>query len=244
MPMPSGFTGKVGIIQRVLAFYRRPFFDKLADSPGISVSVFAGQPMRHEALDSAKDLEIAQLYPGRNRYLPGPSGFVCWQSGLKRWLKEFDPDVLITDANPRLFSTWLALRHMRRKNRPVIGWGLGALERSGPTLISKLRGLGADSVLRRLDSMVAYSSKAAQDYIKAGASPDRVFTAYNAIDNEESEHYLAELTSETSWIDPWKESLRLGPELPIVLFVGRLIPPSALTCSSRPALPCSKSVSC
>ncbi len=76
-----------------------------------------------------------------------------------------------------------------------------------------------------MDGMIAYSSKAARDYVTAGVPDGRVFIAYNAIDNEESEHYLAKFGSDTTWVKSWKESLQFDPSLPIVLYVGRLIPP-------------------
>jgi len=223
--MVSRFTGRAGIIQRVLAFYRKPFFEKLAAVPGLSLSVFAGQPLLGEGLQTVEALEIAHYWRTRNCYFRGTAGWVCWQSSVLAWLRDFDPDVLIVEANPRLLSNWLAIRWMKRRKRPVLGWGLGELNRSGLPGLRYARGMIARRLVRGMNAMIAYSSKAAHDYVSAGICGDRVFIAHNAIDNEESEDHLRQLGHDSSWIKPWKESLRLDPDLPIILYVGRLIAP-------------------
>jgi glycosyltransferase involved in cell wall biosynthesis len=224
MMSPPYFTRRVGIIQRVLAAYRKPFFDSLAATPGFSLAVFAGQPLPDEAIKVAGGLEVAHFYAARNRYWRGPGGPLCWQSGLLGWLRNFDPHVLILEANPRLLSNWLAVRWMKRRRRPVLGWGLGELDRSGPPWYRSFRSMVASTLVRSMDGMIAYSSKARQDYVAAGVPANRVFIAYNAIDNRESDFYLAKFGSDLNWILSWKESLGLDPALPIVLYVGRLIP--------------------
>ncbi len=52
--------------------------------------------------------------------------YLCQQRGVIEWLEEYDPDVFIVEANPRYISTPQAVRWMHQRNRPVIGWGLGA----------------------------------------------------------------------------------------------------------------------
>jgi len=48
-------------------------------------------------------------------------GVTCLQR-----VREFRPDALIMEANPRYLSTASAVKWMHKQNRPVIGWGLGA----------------------------------------------------------------------------------------------------------------------
>ncbi len=214
----------IGIQQRVLPLYRRPFFEKLASVRGLTLSVFAGQPLPHEEIHISENLEVAYLRKAGNHYWNTPSGFVCWQSGLATWLQEFNPEVLIVEANPRVVSTWIAITWMRRRKRPVLGWGLGELPRSGPSCLRRARHVLARVLVKNLDGMIAYSSKAARDYMAAGVPEVKILVAYNAIDNQESERYLAQHGSNIGWITPWKEALELDPLLPIILFVGRLLP--------------------
>lgn len=217
------FGGRVGIIQRVLTDYRKPLFDKLAALPGLDLSVFAGEPVPNEGLKTTKYLDKAHLWPAKNRYLSLPSGYVCWQSGIKQWLHEFNPDVLITDTNPRLLSSRVALAWMKKRHRPVIAWGLGRLPRSGPAWLCWLRQVIAQKWTSNFDGIIAYSSKAARDYASQGISPDNIFVAHNAIDNSESEKYLKQFESDNTWLGFWKKTLHLDPNLPIILFVGRLL---------------------
>ncbi|MEO0271923.1 MAG: glycosyltransferase family 4 protein [candidate division WOR-3 bacterium] len=215
---------RVGIVQRVLTTYRRPFFERLASYPDITLSVFAGDPQPDEGVKTEDTLDGAELFHAINHHWTTPVGLLCWQSGLVDWLQAFDPQLLVLEASPRLLSHWLALVWMRYKRRPVIGWGLGELERSGPVMIQRARQRFSWLFVRSLDVMIAYSSKAKNDYIRAGVPADRIFVAFNSVDHTESEKYLALLGNDLTWVRPWKESLGFDPTLPIVLFVGRLVP--------------------
>lgn len=220
----SHFSGRVGIIQRVLASYRKPFFDRLAATPGLSLSVFAGQPLPGEAIPTAGSLDCASLETTTNHYLRPLGELVCWQRNVLSWVHRFRPDVLIVPANPRILSNWLAVIQMRRWERPILGWGLGELERTGPSWMHTPRRMGAASLIRSMDGMIAYGSKAARDYQMAGMSADRIFVAYNVTADDEAERYSALLGQDLSWVQSWKKDHQLDPELPTVLFVGRLIP--------------------
>jgi glycosyltransferase involved in cell wall biosynthesis len=72
--------------------------------------------------------------------------------------------------------------------------------------------------------MIAYSSKAAADYVRAGVPASRVVVAHNAIEDKESQRYLALWGADNTWIPTWKEEMGFSSDLPVVLFVGRLIP--------------------
>jgi len=217
------FTGRVGIIQRVLADYRKPFFEKLAALPGLDLSVFAGKPLTNEGLKTVNILENARLWYAGNRYFPAINGYLCWQSGIKQWLREFAPNILVIDTNPRLLTSITAIRWMKKHRKPVLGWGLGDLPRSGPNWLCWIRKTLATKMVRRFNGIIAYSSKAAEDYANAGVIPDKIYIAHNAIDNSESERYLAEFGSPNCWAKSWKETLNLHPNLPIILFIGRLL---------------------
>lgn len=218
------FSGRIGIIQRVLAQYRKPLFEKLASLPSIDVSVFAGQPLRKEGIITATSLTKCSLWCANNIYWPFISGNICWQSGITRWLHTFNPDVLIVGADPRLFSSRFAILWMKRRHRACIGWGLGELPRSGPRFLRFARHKFARNFINGFTGVITYSSKAARDYHNLGVPEDRIFIAHNAIDNSESEKYLSKLGMDDSWLTPWRESLKFDLHSPILLVVGRLVP--------------------
>ena len=216
---------RLGIIQRVLPSYRRPFFERLAQRFKGTTSLFVGQPMVDEGIKTESHVPGVEVYHSVNRYWRGPGGMLCWQSGLRSWLERFNPQVLVVEANPRILSHWVAIRWMRQRGLPVVGWGLGELSRTGPVILRHLRVLVARRLIRSFDRIIAYSTKAKEDYISAGVPPEHIFVAYNSIDNSEAEKYLSTLGKDKRWIDKWKRDLGLDPALPVVLYVGRLIPP-------------------
>jgi glycosyltransferase involved in cell wall biosynthesis len=214
---------RVGVVQRVLTPYRSPFFKELSTkNDDYDIAVFFGEPMNNETIKVLKNPQDFNYYSAKNRYLLNSRNMLLIQTNIIEWLSEFDPDVLVMEANPRILSHWQAIRWMHNRNRPVLGWGLGELERSGSGISQRIRRLIANKLATSFDSIIAYSTKAKVDYIAAGVDPSCVFVAHNSIDNTESEHYLTKL-SDCKWIASWRDELGLNPALPIVLFVGRLI---------------------
>ncbi len=206
LPEPKIFAGKLAIQQRVLPSYRVPFFDILAQQCEQGATLYAGQARKSEMIKAAQKTDVIQWQRGKNLHFLKSPLYLCWQKGNLTWLKEENPDVLITEANPRYLSTDRLIRWMHAKQRPVIGWGLGAPPVSGP--LGKLRRQRRKKFLQKFDALLAYSENGAQEYIQLGIPANRVFTAYNAVAPR-----------------PSKTPPRKAPTFasqPIVLFVGRL----------------------
>lgn len=177
--MTKQFGGRVGIVQRVLPRYRAPFFDLLAQQCQGGLGVFAGQPRAAETIPSADKLDVAKWQHARNIHLFAGPAYVCYQLGLTGWLQDWNPDALIVEANPRYLSTPAAVRWTHARNRPVIGWGLGARELGGP-----LAGSGSSQrtrFLKQFDALITYSQRGAAEYRALGFPADRVFVAPNAV---------------------------------------------------------------
>jgi glycosyltransferase involved in cell wall biosynthesis len=132
----------------------------------------------------------------------GGSLYLCHQRGLTDWLDEWNPDSLIVEANPRYLSTPSAVKWMHKRDRPVIGWGLGAPP------VSSIRESGRAAFLRQFDAMICYSNRGAEEYARHGYPLDNLFVAHNAV------------SPSPSWDMPARADT-FG-ERPCVLFVGRL----------------------
>ncbi len=171
------FAGRAAVIQSILTPFRRPLFEQLERACEGGLSVYSGQPRRAWSAATADALDVRHWRRGHNRYLFRGRFEAIWQEGLIDWLHDWEPDVLITDANPRLLRTPAVLRWMQRRNRPVLGWGLGLMPLS-PGL-HRARAFLRDRALRRFDGLLAYSSHAAAQY--AGIGVRRVFVARNAV---------------------------------------------------------------
>ena len=125
---PKPFPGRLGLIQRVLPGYRAPFFDALSAACAGGLSVFAGQPLPVESIAITDKLNAARFAQARNVHIFNPQHplYFCYQRGLSGWLADWNPDALIIEANFRYLSSPAAMRWMKKRSRPVIGWGLGA----------------------------------------------------------------------------------------------------------------------
>lgn len=173
------YKGRLGIIQRVLPRYRTEFFDKLADSCTGGLSVFAGAARPGEAIPLADRLEKAKWTWARNLHFFSGAFYLCWQVGLTEWLKTWNPECLVVEANPRYLSTRTAINWAKSRSVPGIGWGLGAPQLRGPS--SELRLMQRRQFVRHFDAMIAYSRRGAQEYMELGVPVDRVFVAPNAV---------------------------------------------------------------
>ncbi|HSL31157.1 MAG TPA: glycosyltransferase family 4 protein [Anaerolineales bacterium] len=173
------FPGRLGLQQRVLPAYRAPFFDLLASACDDGMSLFAGLPRPVEGIATTDKLKIASYHRGKNIHLFREGLYVCYQSGLVNWLKKWDPDALIVEANPRYLSTPEALRWMKRRGRPVIGWGLGAPPLSG--FLSGLRNRRRALFLKHFDALIAYSQRGADEYAVLGFPREKIYIAHNSV---------------------------------------------------------------
>jgi glycosyltransferase involved in cell wall biosynthesis len=202
----SSIPARLGIQQRVLPAYRLGLFDALAAAAERGVGVFAGQARPAEAIECSAGLKIAAYFPAHNRHFFKSSFYLCWQSGLVDWLEEWQPDVLVAEANPRYLSTRRALRSMHARGKPVIGWGLGAPQ--SPGVMGLLQGLMRRRFIRPFDALITYSQKGAAEYRSLGFDAQRIFVAPNAVTPRPTH--------------PPPERPAAFGEAPIVLFVGRL----------------------
>src|SRR5512142_1837879 len=104
------FPGKLALQQRVLPNYRAPFFDLLASACDGGMSLFTGLPRPVEGIATTDQLQVANYQLGKNIHLFGGRLYLCYQPGLIEWLKNWNPDALIAEANPRYLSTPAAVR--------------------------------------------------------------------------------------------------------------------------------------
>ena len=177
--MSQKFPGRLAVQQRVLPHYRAPLFDLLAESCMQGMSLFTGQPRPIESIKTAESLQVAQLIHAKNRHILSGALYFCYQENITDWLKRCDPDALILEANPRYLATPAAIKWMRKRGRPIIGWGLGAPIRSG--ILAGLRQKNWMRFLNKFDALIAYSQRGADNYAALGIPHDKIFVAHNAV---------------------------------------------------------------
>ena len=210
---PTSFPGKLALQQRVLPDYRAPFFDALAQACQGGLSVCAGLPRPQESIAVTDQLHNAEFVPVQNLHLLKGSFYLCYQKGLLAWLEDCSPQALIVEANPRYLSTPAAIRWMKRRGKPVIGWGLGAQPPSNsPHFLQKWeerqKGAMRLAFLRPFEALITYSRRGAQEYERLGFPAEKIFVAPNAA------------APRPSLPMPTRPAEFSGH--PVVLFVGRL----------------------
>ena len=198
--MSQRFSGRLGLQQRVLPNYRAPFFDLLAQSCD-SISLFAGMARPSEGIASAGELRNAHYVLARNIHILRGSLYLCYQCGFINWLTEWDPDVLIAEANPRYLATPSAIKWMHARGRKVIGWGLGSPPVSG------FRRAQLIQFVKQFDALISYSQRGADEYAELGFAGEKIFVAPNAV-----------VPAPTTKPADKPQAI----ERPTILFVGRL----------------------
>ncbi|HEX2993975.1 MAG TPA: hypothetical protein VHP14_04095, partial [Anaerolineales bacterium] len=104
------FPGRLALQQRVLPSYRAPFFDLLASACDGGMSLFTGLPLPVEGIATTDQLSVANYRLGKNVHLFNGRFYLCYQRGLIDWLRDWNPDALIVEANPRYLATPSAVR--------------------------------------------------------------------------------------------------------------------------------------
>lgn len=205
---PGVYPGRLGLQQRVLPTYRKGFFEALAKVCQGGLSLFVGQPLPDESIQTLQTLDNARIYAAKNSHLGSPASplFLCWQHGFQHWLQEYQPDALVVEANPRYLSTYQAIRWMHQRGRLVLGWGLGAPGLHGR--LGFLRRWEKRILLRSLDGIIAYSRRGAKEYQLLGFPARNIFVAHNAV-------------SAPPITPPPERSVGLNAG-GVVLFIGRL----------------------
>lgn len=216
-PMPEGnraiddepaFQGRLALQDLVLPLYRRTIYEMLDPRIKGGLGVFTGISGETHGVVVSDDLAVSENKCVRNRhFIGGPAEFI-WQPGFVQWLKEFRPDVIIASGNPRIASTYKAVRWARRSGIPVLGWGLGTLMMG--SRLSSARNLTRRLFFQSFDGILAYSSKAKEQYASCGVREDRIYVVHNAISPRPT-HPLPD--RDGSFSDGGR-----------ILFVGRLYP--------------------
>ena len=175
------FPGKLALQQRVLPSYRVPFFDLLASACDSGMSLFTGLPRAVEGIVTAENTQVAKYTRGENLHLFSGALYLCYQRGLIDWLQNENPDTLIMEANPRYLSTPFAIRWMHKRNKPVIGWGLGAPPSNSPHFWQKWGEKQRGAFINQFDAMISYSQRGADEYAALGFPKEKIFVAHNSV---------------------------------------------------------------
>lgn len=213
---------RVAVVYRVLQAWRLPVFQKLASTPGIELHVFHGEEYPDSKLKNAAvplGLQTTQLktirFTIRTR---NGTARIPIQFGLTRALKQFNPDVVITEGASHIFGNIAAFFFCKRYGKALIQWGLGQLQDRKPSKGRMIAdALGFRAIERHSTAAIAYSHRGADYYTRIGMPTERVFVAVNTVDTEARIAAMKEYCAESGMPYPAP-----APKQFRVIFIGAL----------------------
>jgi glycosyltransferase involved in cell wall biosynthesis len=170
---PDSF--KVALLQRAIAHYRYPLFEKLAQAKGFRWTFFCDEHDGRMSTGLAATC-LAKLDRRRthNRHLFGP---FYYQSGVI--LEGYDAFML--DLGWTLLSNPRYLVEARARGIATIGWSKGIPQDPSKSESAIKRGL-QKTILSLCDTLVLYGEISREYFLKLGFPAERMFVAQNTID--------------------------------------------------------------
>ena len=207
---------RVALVTNIVPPYRVPVFRRLAETPGWRLRVFTSawtEFDRSWSVDTG-DLDvicvpgISHVERGRTRHLP---------LGLPLALCRFRPDVVVSaELGVR---SWLAWLYCAVARVPFALWTYPSRAEA-----RAVEGLGLTlrrALLSQARAVIGMGTQAREVIAAWGASPDAIYDAPNAHDQDGLRKALAAVDAESA-----RRGLRaaLGCRDRVALFVGRLLP--------------------
>ncbi|MGW9686009.1 glycosyltransferase [Flagellimonas sp. 2504JD1-5] len=213
-------TKKVAIIYPYFAHYRLPVIRELLKSPNFNYTLVSDPISSNDIKKINPDLANKDVLDGglkwkfvKNRWVYKEA--ILWQSGLLRLLRKEKFDSVIFLANAYYISTWVATFYLRLTGKKVYMWTHGVITKKKDwkwTLRKTFYGLS--------DGVLLYGHKAKAVMTKNGFPEKKLHVIYNStgtIDNLVSKNEIS-FDKRTQF----KRQLFKYPDLPIIIFVGRL----------------------
>lgn len=210
---------RVAVSYRVLQTWRVSVFSRLSKLDGIDLCVFHGETFEgskvknHTGPLDFKTVQLPTLKANFNTR-NGPVHLPV-TIGLWRALRQFDPDVIITEGASNAFNNVVCYLFARRKGCKIVQWGLGKLKGRTLSLPRRIMDmLFFRYIERNSDAAIAYSSIGAEYYLGLGMPKERVFVAVNTVDTE-ARQAMARQVAQNGFPSPVPEQFN-------ILFVGAL----------------------
>lgn len=214
---------KVLVVYHIFAHYREPVLRELASSMEHEYTFVSGNQASHAGLNP---LELVTDNDGKahafirlkNRWL---GRRILWQSGLLKLLWRGEYDAVIFLGNIHFLTTWLAVLVAKFRRKQILMWTHGLYGSEKPAL-SWLR----CQFYKLADSLLLYGRHAKRLLVKKGISESRLHVIYNSLNVPEQEVlYQSVLGRERREVFG---KLFCRPELPTLVFIGRLNPQKKL----------------
>lgn len=208
------------VFTNVAPLYSRPLWYQLASSPNIDYVFYSSK----NGFGGIKTIDISESNSvSENGNLKWGflkniliGNIIVWQTGIisKCITTNYSAYILYGEMNS--ISNWIAAIICRIRRKPLLFWGHGLYGNE-----KKLKKFFRLLYYRLANSHLVYSNMSRNYLIDSGFDSDRILTVYNSLDYcTHTKQYSRKNSSELN-------DLRLNlfpdhPDLPVVLFIGRL----------------------
>jgi glycosyltransferase involved in cell wall biosynthesis len=214
--------GKLAVVTDLMAPYRVPLFNALADKLGNRLHVFFMAEKADNRLwqSAAPDTRFEHsIVHGRDLSPKWSSGFNhFWNPGMFRELSRFGPDVVVIGGYHHPTS-YAALAFAKAKRRKLVLWSESTAMDARPS--SYVRGAIKKWFLSQCDGFLVPGIASRNYLLSLGVNPKLIYRSQNSIDVDVFEHLSAPFRTVEARRE-FRELHRL-PEF-LLLFVGRLSP--------------------
>ncbi|MFT5852185.1 MAG: glycosyltransferase involved in cell wall biosynthesis [Colwellia sp.] len=208
---------KVLISQRVPAFFRRPFFESLAKE--VDLVVTSGESLENDSIKTFDSLSRGEFLKTKISYYLG--GQFWFDKNWKKNIENHRPDIVVITPTPRMLSNYCVVKYCKKHSIRVVGWGMGEMPGMG-RFQAFIHLLLAQTLVKKLDGMICYSTAARDYYVTTGISKEKCVIAYNSVDTCESKRLFDKLVRDKELTNRINTIYDLGADTTKLLFVGRL----------------------
>jgi len=211
---------RAAIVYQVLHHFREPVFRSLVQ-PRAGAPSYRLVGAAENTLDSNRTIDPARAsLPVADGGLPWTfvrnirfGGPFIWQAGVFGAIR--DRDVVIFLGNMYYLSTWVAAAYARLRGKRVLFWGHGYTRRE-----RGLQGWIRQCFYRLGQGHLLYGDRARQFLLERGFPEESLYVIYNSLDYERQRE-VRDATREEE-LAAVRSRLFSEPDLPILVFVGRL----------------------
>ncbi|MEB8330283.1 glycosyltransferase [Flavobacteriaceae bacterium KMM 6897] len=211
---------KVGIVYHYIAHYRHAIFQELFNNSNHNYTLISAKESGNNIKTIDPELAFTPINKGGFRWLFVKNKWLLknrllWQSGLISHLRKQNYDTVVFLGNIYYLSTWVAIGYLKLKRKKIFLWTHGVTSDA-----NDIKWRFRKFFYSLTDGLLLYGHEAKNVMIQNGFKEQKLHVIYNSLDHEIQMQYRREITDVT--VSETKKALFLNPELPYIVFVGRL----------------------
>ncbi len=211
---------KVAVVYHYFAHYRSPIFTELMQTKDIEYTLFSDNGSGNDIKTMDSKLANIAVEDGglrwsffKNKWLY--KNVLLWQKGMVSMSMKSKFDVYVLLGNSYFISTWFAAAILRIRGKRIYFWthGVTSDEKGFKWWFRKV-------FYKLAHGMLLYGHGAKKIMAKKGFAEKNLHVIYNSLDHKSQLANRAKI--ELINADEVKKTLFAEPNLPLIMFVGRL----------------------